>query len=342
MSRLTRFLGLVLCCLLPSARSQAAQPVSVSHLEDFASDPSSHGWTIFGDHDLFQWDPSGHSLAVTWDSSKTNSYFEMPLGTLLTRRDDFRAELELELTDIAGGVDPDRIGPFQIAFGFLNRSNAQSPRFIRGTANDSPNLVEFDYFPDTGSGATLWPAIYSTNSVLNYRGRIDYSILDLPLNSPLQISLTYVASNETASISISSDGVLVGPVTSTKLTHGEPGTKMFTDFEVDTFALASYSDAGQLPGGEGSVLAHATVHRILVTTPPPPIVGIQGRQGLAGWEVSFQSLTHWSYRLQASPQLREWEPVGEATDGNGASLILRDAFSPEAPSRFYRVVAERR
>ncbi len=332
------YLGLALCLLAGSPRSQATEPAAVSHLEDFASDPSSRGWTIFGDDELFQWDSSADSLAMTWDSSHANSYFELPLGTVLTRRDDFRADLDLEFHDIAVGVGPEKVGTFQIAFGFLNRLNAHSPKFIRGTANDSPNLVEFNYFPGEGRvDSTVWPAIFSTHSMLNYRGFIDFNLFDLPIQTPLQISLTYTASNETASITITSNGVLVGPVTSTKL------IEEFTDFQVDTFALISYSDEGQPPTDYvGSVLAHATIHRILVTTPPPPIVGMQGRRELTGWEVSFQSLTHWSYRLQASAQLREWESVGEATEGNGASLSLRDAFSPEAPSRFYRVVAERR
>ena len=279
---------------------------------------------------------------MTWDSSRLNSYLELPLGTQLTRRDDFSAELDLTFHDLAAGVDPAKPGPFQVAFGFLNRSNAESARFIRGTATDCPNLVEFNYFPDTGFGSTVWPSIYSTNSVMNYRGSIDYSIFDLPVDVALRISLAYTSSNETLTVTITHDGELVGPVTSTQLTTRERGfTRVFTAFEVDTFALASYSDAGQPAAYGGSVLAHATVKRIRVTTPPPPITRIEGIRGAGGWDVRFQSLSGWRYQLQACQRMDEWESVGDSVAGNDGPLVLHQPLSEAPPARFFRVVAER-
>ena len=69
--------------------------------EDFSADPLQNGWQIFGDPNLFQWDSTNQNLAVTWDSSQTNSYFYKPLGTILAKSDDFSLSFDLQLNDIA-------------------------------------------------------------------------------------------------------------------------------------------------------------------------------------------------------------------------------------------------
>src|SRR6266436_4438468 len=71
--------------------------------EDFTKDPVAHGWRIFGDTNLFVWNTTNHNLNVTWDSSRPNSYFYFPLGTILNRYDDFSLALDLQLTDVAAG-----------------------------------------------------------------------------------------------------------------------------------------------------------------------------------------------------------------------------------------------
>ena len=63
--------------------------------EDFSSDPLQNGWQIFGDTNLFHWDSTNQNLAVTWDSSQTNSYFYRALGTILARDDSFQLSLEI-------------------------------------------------------------------------------------------------------------------------------------------------------------------------------------------------------------------------------------------------------
>src|SRR5436190_19882703 len=72
--------------------------------EDFSADPIGLGWGNFGNTNLFRWDAAGEALEVTWDSAWRNSYLELPLGTILTRRDDFEVQLDLELRNIAVGV----------------------------------------------------------------------------------------------------------------------------------------------------------------------------------------------------------------------------------------------
>jgi hypothetical protein len=118
--------------------------------ENFSANPLQNGWQIFGNTNLFQWDSTNHNLAVTWDSSQTNSYFYHPLGTVVTRNDDFSVAFDLRIDDAAiGGYG------FELAIGLFNLADATCPNFFRGTGYDSPNLVEFDYFPDP-NGELLW------------------------------------------------------------------------------------------------------------------------------------------------------------------------------------------
>src|SRR5208283_6228045 len=68
--------------------------------ENFSTDPLQNGWQIFGNTNLFQWNATNQNLAVTWDSSQTNSYFYHPLGTVLTRNDDFSIAFDLQLNEV--------------------------------------------------------------------------------------------------------------------------------------------------------------------------------------------------------------------------------------------------
>src|SRR5881394_1117851 len=131
--------------------------------EDFSSSPLTHGWRIIGNTNLFNWDPVNQNLVVTWDSSSSNSYFQLATGTILARQDDFSFAVDLRLDDIAGGVNSGKPGPFELAFGFQNCVDAQSTNFFRGNGRNSPNLAEFDYFAGaSGIQPTVWPAMWST------------------------------------------------------------------------------------------------------------------------------------------------------------------------------------
>ena len=110
--------------------------------EDFSTDPAAQGWSVFGDTRLFRWSAINQNLEVTWDSSKPNSYFYIPIGTVLTRNDDFAFEFDLQLSDIGTGNMP---GPFELGIGFLNLAAATNASFQRAVY--SPNLAEFDYYP---------------------------------------------------------------------------------------------------------------------------------------------------------------------------------------------------
>jgi len=105
---------------------------AVTIVEDFSTNPQAKGWQVLGDTNLFTWNSTNGNLAVTWDSSHTNSYFCHPLNVTLTRYDDFALEFDLRLSAIASGVEPGKTGPLQIGIGLLNLAAATSTNFMRG------------------------------------------------------------------------------------------------------------------------------------------------------------------------------------------------------------------
>lgn len=302
--------------------------------EAFSSDPLMNGWQIFGETNLFHWDATRQNVQVTWDSSKPNSYLYRPLGTLVDRHDDFSLAFDLRLDDIAAGLTPGKPSTFPLAIGLLNRGDAKGPNFIRGTGSNSPNLVEFNFFPDTGFGPTVWPAIWSTNSTLTYHGANDYSILDLPLGVVLRITMSYTASNSTLVTTIATNGVSAAPINPVTLSRN------FTNFRVDSFAVESYSDGGQETKSSGSLLAHGVVDNLVITMPPPPVQNLRGALVNGQWQATFLSRTNWNYMMEATQDFSAWSDVSPSANGTGGELILQDTNAASFNTRFYRVKAQ--
>ena len=215
----------------------------------------------------------------------------------------------------------------------MNQANAHQTNFIRGTGSQSPNLVEFTFFPDSGFGPTVWPAVTDTNSVMNYNGSTDFGVFGLPLGVPMRFVLSYTASNQTVALSITTNGVLIGPVISVPL------TATFSQFLLDTFTITSYSDAGQDPSMPGSVLAHGVVDNVVVSAPLPPVRDFRGELVGQTWRGSFQSRTHWNYLLQASDNLTVWTSASPMVSGSGQSMSLVDTNAASFSRRFYRINA---
>src|SRR5256885_14869850 len=69
--------------------------------EDFSNNPAAHGWKKSGDPALFQWNATDQNVRITWDSSRANSYYYLPLGTVLAREADFRLAFDVRLKDFA-------------------------------------------------------------------------------------------------------------------------------------------------------------------------------------------------------------------------------------------------
>jgi len=291
--------------------------------EDFSSDPLQNGWRVFGDTNLFQWDSTNQNLDVTWDSSQTNSYFYKPLGTILARPDDFSLSFDLQLNDIAWS------GSTELAVGLFHFSDATNPAFSRPAA-DTPNLFEFDYFPDNGVGQPAIVATLTDTNVNSTHKKGFYFVYDnLPLNTGIiyHVVLTHAAGQPTIGGEVSVNGQLY-----TSLPDVFAGP--ITNFLIDTISVTSYGNSG------GSLLAHGTVDNFVVTLPPPPIQNFSGALTNAIWQAQFLSQSNWLYTLQRSADLQTWSNLSTATPGNATNLVLPDSHPP-ADKSFYRILASR-
>src|SRR5258708_34104423 len=278
------FLAIRLAFCLAGAGCAAAAVIT----EDFAADAAEGGWRTFGDASLFSWDATHQDLAVTWDSSHTNSFFYRSLGTVLTTGDDFSFSFDLRLSDLRVGSTPGKSNEFEIAVGLLNYRSASNANAFRG-AGVSPtygvrNIVEFDYFPDAGLGATFATTVISSNNVFAYAHN---DPLTLSIGDTFRLTLSYTASDQLLRTSALKNRPPLTPLPARSLA-GKP------DFRVDSFAVTSYSDAIQTgdPQYFGSILAHGVLDNVALVVPPPPLGKISLRQSNSLWLVEFTSLTN--------------------------------------------------
>ena len=298
--------------------------------EDFSSDPAGRGWRAFGQTNLFHWNSTNQNLEVTWDSSQTNSYFCQSLGTILAAQDDFGLAFDLLLTNVLVGVNTNKPYTFELAVGFLNLAQATGPNFLRGAGAGTPDFIEFDYFPDDGSGPSLDATLSDTNSTLGFY----WVNLPLELNKTYRVNLNYASSNQTIQAWLSLSNAPFAMLTNSYVSSG------FTDFRLDHVAVCSYSDVGQDPTYSGSLLADGIIDNIVVTLPPPPVSAVRGSFKNGAWEVQFVSRTNWLYTLERTVDFQTWATVSATQAGNGTNQVLQDA-APPAHGGFYRVRANR-
>jgi hypothetical protein len=305
--------------------------------ESFSTDPSSRGWRALGETNLFSWNAQAGVLEVTWDSSKSNSFFAQPLGVALTKRDDFIFEFDLRLNDCVAGVDSSKPNPFQLAVSLVNLDAASSPSFIRGSGFD-PQLLEFNYFPDPG-GAWQWgPSL--TAEMVDATGTNWSSGGFFPgaltTNLLYHIRLAYTATNQTLRATITAEGQ--APISLGDAVLGAS----FTDLAVDHFAISSYTDAGQDPVYAGSILAHGAIDNVRIELPQIPTLKLDVVAAGASQHsvtVRFFGLFGWRYMLERSTDLVSWSDAGNWASGQGAELQLEDPLPPA--NAFYKVRASR-
>jgi hypothetical protein len=313
-------------------------PAAVVLTEDFAAEPSARGWQAFGQTNLFQWDGTNQQLLVTWDSSKSNSYFHRPLGDILTKSDDFSLAFDLRLDSVAVGLTPEKPSTFQLAIALFNFAQAMRTNLFAGSGTSAStglrSSVEFNYFP----GADFEPTV-SCIAVSSNNGNFSQFLFshDFPLNLDTgvwhRIALAYTASNRALTLTKTRAGAAFGVTQS--ITLGAS----FTDFRLDTLAIASYNEAGQFPPA-GSLLAHGAVDNFTVTLPVPPVTQLQPTLTNSTAAVRFLSRSNWLYTLQHSADLVTWTNLPATAIGTGAFLQLTNTGATAAKS-FYRVKGER-
>lgn len=313
--------------------------------ETFAANPSADGWQAFGDTNLFVWDSTNRDLAVTWDSAQTNSYFFHALDFPVTAHDDFSVEFDLTLGDIASGSEPGKTGPMELGFEFMDLAAATSPAFQRNNYGGTPNIAGFDYYTDgyLEYGGVDYPAapaavptfVSGTDSYDYAPQKVAPYDAVLPLHQTAHVKLGYTAADQTAQLTITTNGVPMGPLPPLALNGPNGFLDADYDFSVDAFCIASFSS---YEDDYDSVLAHGTISNLVVNVPPPA-------QNLAGvftngtWQVQFSNHLGWLYTLQRTTDFITWEDVSAAA-GNGTSLVLSDAGAPAAGA-FYRISAAR-
>ena len=230
--------------------------------ENFSSDPLQNGWRVFGDTNLFRWDPVNQVLDVTWDSSQSNSFFYHPIGTILGTNDDFSMSFDLVLNDYAIGVNPAAPLDFELAAGLLNYAEASSTNFLRGSYEATqPDLAEFDFFqwddvapyPATN---TVWPTFVDSQNDYYWNGDSSFGVAELPTNIVMRVTMNYTAADQMCVLTITTNGVVVVAPVVVVLTA--PGVA-FGDYHLDAFAVESYSDAES----GGSLLAHGTIGNVV-------------------------------------------------------------------------------
>jgi hypothetical protein len=334
---------LALAGLLVVSVSPAATVV-----EDFSTDPLSKGWQAFGQTNLFGWNSSNQNLQVTWDSSRPNSYFYYPLGAQFTRYDDLSAEFDLDLADIASGVELGKTGPLQIGFGFLNFAGATSTNFMRGAWGGAPDVAEFDYYPSGyyDFGGSIWPIVPTSTpsfiSGLNSRhyapAYLDAYEYELPTNQTVHVRLTYDGLSQTATLVLTTNGMPLETLPG--LVLNSPTNSQFTgtdDFRVDMFSINSYSSAGD---DYDSVLAHGTVGNLLVTASLRAIGRLSGTFTTNGvWQAQFFGHSNWLYTLECTTDFGSWTQVSPTVRGTEEDMILQ-VTNAVAARVFYRVRAE--
>jgi hypothetical protein len=305
--------------------------------EDFSHDPGARGWKIFGDTNLFRWNSTNHNLEVTWDSSRTNSFFHLPLHTIVSTSDQFSIAFDLRMNDIAIGTGSNKPYTFQVALGLVNSVSATNSNAFRGVGQNNAygvrNTVEFDYFPDSGFGATFAPTVISTNNRIAFS---DNHPLVLTTGDLFRITMGY--SNLVLRTTVTRNGSPYGlpPTNSIK----DLALAAYPDFRVDALAVINWSDAIQAGSTQfwGSILAHGVVDNVVATVPDPPVSDFAGARSNSLWHATFTTKTNWFYSLERTGDFATWAPASVTHSGTGGTLVLQDT-NAVASEAFYRVKA---
>ena len=293
------------------------------HAEGFSVDPLVSSWVVHGDESLFEWNAEAGVLAVTWDSEKPNSGFHRPLGLVLTEADAFAFTFDIALDEVKVGHLDGQPYTFEVAVGLVDIESAKGDGLSRGTGSDSPNLVEWNYFPDTGFGATVSPAIASGKS--QFAAGFTFPAA-LAAGEKYSVRMEYDPGERTLKTFMLENSKAWKGIQSVKLQDD------FSGFAVDAFSISSYTAKGT----ESSLFASGTVDNlaIAVDRSQPRIVGARLIDGQ--WRARTFGFAAADYLLERSADLHDWQPVGNGVRSDGFYLRLIDEQSPDGGG-FYRM-----
>ena len=293
------------------------------HAEGFSVDPLVSSWVVHGDESLFEWNAEAGVLAVTWDSEKPNSGFHRPLGLVLTESDAFAFTFDIALDEVKVGHLDGQPYTFEVAVGLVDIESAKGDGLSRGTGSDSPNLVEWNYFPDTGFGATVSPAIASGKS--QFAAGFTFPAA-LAAGEKYSVRMEYDPGERTLKTFMLENSKAWKGIQSVKLQDD------FSGFAVDAFSISSYTAKGT----ESSLFATGTVDNlaIAVDRSQPRIVGARLIDGQ--WRARTFGFATADYLLERSADLHDWQPVGNGVRSDGFYLRLIDEETLDG-GWFYRL-----
>ena len=293
------------------------------HIENFSANPLANGWAAHGDESLFEWDAEGGALAVTWDSEKPNSNFHRPLGLTLTEADTFAFAFDIALDEVKAGHLDGQPYTFELALGLINSKSAKADGFSRGTGSDSPNLVEWDYFPDTGFGATISPTIVSAKS--QFAAGFTFPAA-LSAGKQYSVRMEYDPDERALKTFMLENGKVWKTIKTVALADD------FVGFVVDAFSISSYT----AKGSESSLLANGSVDNLAIGVgrSKPRIVNTRLADGQ--WTARSFGYGTADYLLERSADLRGWQPVRNGVREDGFYLRLIDE-NPSLGDGFYRL-----
>ena len=294
------------------------------HIENFSANPLTNGWAAHGDESLFEGDAEAGALAVTWDSEKPNSNFHRPLGLTLTESDAFAFAFEITLDTVKAGHRDGQPYTFEVALGLLNIGSSKAEAFSRVTGTNSPNLIEWDYFPDTGLGATISPVVASAKSQFAAGFTFPAEVTPGEIYS---VRMEYDPTVRKLTTVMLENGTAWKAVKTVTLPND------FAGFAVDAFSISNYT----AKGSESSLLASGWVDNLAITTAHSRSRIVNARLADGQWRGKLFGLSAEVYVLERSEDLREWQPIGNGVREDAFYLKLIDK-NPPVGGGFYRLV----
>jgi hypothetical protein len=301
--------------------------------DDFSTDPFGVGdgsWRVVGDAASFHWDKVAGALAVTWDSSRENSFCVLPLGRAVSDRESVGFACDLTLTQAGPRPGASRPQVLQISIALVRQSRLPGGYPQRTSSGRAVDLLDFTFFPladygPFGLAAFVSPAVFGEKHA-GYSFGNSYDLAD---GQTHRIECAWDPGDRRLHTRVSG----AGPIQPT-----DPSLPADDPFSVDALAIVVWNEG---PTPQDSLLALGTIDNVVVTRVDPASAAV----GPLSFEAStrtvrFGSQSGFRYQLEASGDLEHWSQLGVPQSGTGAELAISDLRKALFPQQFYRVRAE--